>query len=264
MGEAGIQIAVAGGICTITIGRPAVRNALNIAARLALRDALVAADADPAVGVVVITGAGGHFCSGGDINEFGRFADEPGDEQEALAYVSEVAQAVFSAMRAMGTPTVARVEGVAAGAGMFLALGCDLVVAAEGARFIASHLRLGIPPDWGGMWLLPRLVGLARAKTLLLTGRPVDAATAAQWGLIAECVPAARLDVVVEGYCRDLLSFPRRAVGLTRQGIDRSLDVALEPFLSWEAAVAAQAMVSREHHERVRQFLARSPGRGAS
>jgi len=259
VGEPGIQAAVAGGICTITIDRPAVRNALNVAGRLALHDALVAADADPAVGVVVLTGAGGQFCSGGDINEFGRVVDE----KEALAYVSEVAQAVFSAMRTMGTPTVARVEGVAAGAGMFLALGCDIVVAAEGARFIASHLRLGVPPDWGGMWLLPRLVGLARAKTLLLTGRPVDAATAAQWGLIAECVPAARLDEVVEGYCRDLLSCPRRAAGLTRQGIDRSLDVALEPFLSWEAAVAAEAMVSRDHHERVRQFLARPDEEGA-
>jgi 2-(1,2-epoxy-1,2-dihydrophenyl)acetyl-CoA isomerase len=257
VGEVGILTATADGVRTVTVSRPKVRNALNVADRLALRDALVAADADPAVRVVVITGAAGQFCSGGDIREFGRFHNE----EEAHRYAVEVAQTVFSTVRSLATPTVARVEGVAAGAGMFLALGCDIVVAGEDARFVASHLRLGVPPDWGAMWLLPRLVGMARAKLLLLTARPIDGPLAAQWGLIATCVPNSQLEQVVAGVCRDLRSLPPGALSLTRQGIERSLDMGLEEFLAWEAAGMAKAMVTAEHHARVEAFLAAGDGR---
>ena len=239
------------GVRRLTLDRVEVRNALTIELRRQIPEALSAADADPAVRVVVLTGAGGHFCAGADINEF----DRDWTPAEAAEYVTTLAQPTFRALRAMATPTVARVEGTAAGAGMFLALNCDIVIAAADARFVASHLTLALPPDWGGLWLLPRLVGLARAKALLLTGRALPAARAADWGLIAEAVPAADLDVTVAGYCEALVAAPPMPLGLARLGLDRSLDTPLDAFLRWEADAVALSLTAPEHRERVRRFL---------
>jgi 2-(1,2-epoxy-1,2-dihydrophenyl)acetyl-CoA isomerase len=247
----GLRIADAGGVRTLTLDRPEIRNALTVELRHQLADALEAADADPAVRVMVVTGAGGHFCAGADLNAL----DRDWTPAEAAEYASGAAQRVFRALRGLRTPAVAKVEGAAAGAGMFLALGCDVVVAADDARFVASHLNLGLPPDWGGMWLLPRLVGLARAKALLLTGRPLPAARAAEWGLIAEAVPAADLDATVAGYCEALAAAPPMPLGLARQGLDRSLDTPLDAFLRWEADAVAHSLTTPEHRERVRTFL---------
>ena len=247
-----------GGVRTLTLDRVEARNALTVELRRALPDALAAADADPAVRVVVITGAGGHFCAGADIAGLDR-EWTPGD---AADYMTSLAQTTFRALRSLRTPTVARVEGVAAGAGMFLALGCDIVVAADDARFVASHLNLALPPDWGGIWLLPRLVGLARAKALLLTGRPLPAARAAEWGLIAEAVSAADLDDTVAGYCQALAAAPPLPLGLARLGLDRSLDTPLDAFLEWEADAVALCLPSPEHRERVQAFLAAKRAKG--
>lgn len=247
-----LRVTDAAGVRTLTLDRPEVRNALTVELRHALADALEAADADPAVRVVVVTGAGGHFCGGADLNVL----DREWTPAEATAYASGPAQRTFRALRAMSTPTVARVEGAAAGAGMFLALGCDIVVAADDARFVASHLGVGLPPDWGGMWLLPRLVGLARAKALLLTGRAIPAGQAAEWGLIAAAVPAADLDATVAGYCEALAAAPPLPLGLARLGLDRSLDTPLDEFLAWEADAVAQSLPTPEHRDRVRKFLA--------
>lgn len=240
-----------GGVRTLTLDRVAVRNALSIDLRRRLPEALTAADADPAVRVVVITGAGGHFCAGADIAGL----DRDWTPADAADYMTCLAQATFRALRGLRKPTVAKVEGVAAGAGMFLALGCDIVVAADDARFVASHLNLAIPPDWGGIWLLPRLVGLARAKALLLTGRPLPAVRAAEWGLIAEAVPAADLDATVAGYCQAMAAAPPLPLGLARLGLDRSLDTPLDEFLQWEAAAVAQCLATPEHRQRVQVFL---------
>ena len=239
------------GVRTLTLDRPEVRNALSTELRRSLPDALTAADADPAVRVIVVTGAGGHFCSGADI----AFLDREWTPAEAAEYMGSLAQATFRALRSLRTPTVARVEGAAAGAGMFLALGCDIVVAADDAFFVASHLNLGLPPDWGGLWLLPRLVGLGRAKALLLTGRALPASRAAEWGVIAEAVPAADLDATVAGYCRDLAFVPPLPLGLARLGLDRSLDTPLDDFLDWEADAVARCLPTEEHRQRVAAFL---------
>ena len=239
------------GVRRLTLDRVEVRNALTIDLRRLLPEALAAADADPAVRVVVVTGAGGHFCAGADINEF----DRTWTPDEAAEYVATLAQPTFRALRAMSTPTVARVEGTAAGAGMFLALGCDIVVAADDARFVASHLNLALPPDWGGLWLLPRLIGLARAKALLLTGRPISGTRAADWGLIAEAVPAADLDGTVAGYTTALAAAPPHPLGLARLGLDRSFDTPLDAFLPWEAEAVAGCLSAPEHRARVAAFL---------
>jgi 2-(1,2-epoxy-1,2-dihydrophenyl)acetyl-CoA isomerase len=247
------------GVRTLTLDRVDVRNALTLELRRQIPEALAAGDTDPSVRVIVITGAGGHFCAGADITDF----DRSWTRAEAGDYVASLAQATFRALRNLRTPTVARVEGTAAGAGMFLALGCDIVVAADDARFVASHLSLALPPDWGGIWLLPRLVGLARAKALLLTGLPLPAARAAEWGLIAEAVPAADLDSTVAAYCQALAEAPPVPLALARLGLDRSLDTPLDPFLLWEADAVALCLTSDDHRQRVHTFLEqkRSPER---
>ena len=239
------------GVRTLTLDRPEVRNALSLQLRRSLPEALSAADADPAVRVIVVTGAGGHFCAGADIAAL----DRDWTPTEAAEYMRTLGQATFRTLRGLGTPTVARVEGAAAGAGMFLALACDIVVAADDAFFVASHLNLALPPDWGGMWLLPRLVGLARAKALLLAARGLPATRAAEWGLIAEAVPAAELDATVAGYCQALAAAPPLPLGLARLGLDRSLDTPLEAFLDWEADTVALCLTDPEHRRRVTRFL---------
>lgn len=248
----GLRIDDADGVRTLTLDRVEVRNALTVELRRQLPEALATADADPAVRVIVITGAGGHFCAGADIGGLNR----DWTESEAAEYMASLAQPTFRTLRSLHTPTVARIEGLAAGAGMFLALGCDIVIAADDARFMASHLKLGLPPDWGGLWLLPRLVGLARAKAILLTGRPLPASRAVEWGLIAEAVPAADLDATIADYCRALAAAPPLPLGLARLGLDRSLDIPLDAFLQWEADAVARCLPSPEHRERVQAFLA--------
>lgn len=253
----GVTVESSAGVTRITLDRPQARNALTVPGRLALRDALQEADRSDDVRVVVLRGRGEHFCAGADIGEL---AVER-DGAEARRYAEDVAQVVFTAVRSMRTPTVAAVDGAAAGAGMFLALGCDIVLATTRARFVAAQLALGVPPDWGAVWLLPRLVGLTRAKQLLLTGRPVDGVTAERWGLVAEVVEPDALDVAVDRVCGQLAAAPADVLGLTRAGLDASLDTSLEEFLTWEASAIAAALPSPEHRRRVRDFLDRKAAR---
>lgn len=239
------------GVRRIEIGDGERRNALTLADRRRLAAALRGADRDPEVRVIVLRGAGGHFCSGGDVREFERERDWV----EAQRYAVQVAQESFAALRLSKTASIACVEGVAAGAGMYLALACDVVVAADSARFHPSHLDLGVVPDWGALWLLPRLVGLARAKALVIGGGSIEAAAAERIGLIAECVPAARLEAVVDGYCERLTGLPAEAVALALHGLEESGQLSAPDFLEWEAAAIAATASSPEHRQRVREFL---------
>jgi 2-(1,2-epoxy-1,2-dihydrophenyl)acetyl-CoA isomerase len=249
--DEGLQIDTRGPVRWLTLTRPSRRNALMVEDRLALAEALSKADHDPDVRVVAITGYGDYFCAGGDVREF----QAERTRAEAEEYAVTKAQAVFRVMRSMRTPTVARVRGVAAGAGMYLALGSDIVVAEEGGFFHPGHLDLAVTPDWGAIWLMPRLIGTARAKAAMLTGNRIAFDTAARWGLIAECVPTDQLDSVVNHYCERIACIPEAPMALTRRGLDASLDRSLDAFLDWEAMVIADMMTRPEHRERVDAFL---------
>jgi 2-(1,2-epoxy-1,2-dihydrophenyl)acetyl-CoA isomerase len=255
MTTADLVVRDSGGIRTLELGPERRRNALSMATRFALAEQLVAADADPTVLVIVITGAGTAFCAGADINEVprGLTADD------AHRYMTESSQVVARALAALTTPTIARVDGVAAGAGMFLALGCDIVIASDRATFVPSQLRLGLPPDWYGLWLLPRLVGRARAKAILLRAEPVTAGTAAAIGMIAECVAPERLDEVVTEYCERISALPALAVSLVKEGLDRQSDHPVDRFAEWEADAVALALTSDEYEHRVNDFLTKHP-----
>jgi len=250
----GVQSDTRGSVRWLILTRPARRNALTVEDRLALAQALIDADRDPAVRIVVITGHDAYFCAGGDIREF----ELQRTRDEAADYAVAKAQAVFRVMRSMRKPIIARVRGVAAGAGMYLALGSDIVIAEQGGFFHPGHLDLGVTPDWGAIWLMPRLVGMARAKASMLTGSRISFETAERWGLIAECVGADRLEAVVDDYCERIAAAPAAAIALTRRGLDASLDRSLDAFLEWEAMVIADLMTRPEHHERVEAFLRRS------
>jgi 2-(1,2-epoxy-1,2-dihydrophenyl)acetyl-CoA isomerase len=181
--------------------------------------------------VLVVTGAGGAFCSGADLdpNEAVAMADVAGRHRRMRSV-----GAAALALHRLAKPTIAAVDGVAAGAGMNLALGCDLVVASHRARFSEIFVRRGLSVDFGGTWLLPRVVGLQRAKELALTGRIVEATEALAIGLVMELVDADRLEARVTEIADSLLDGAPVAQMFAKQGLDRSGEVSFEEALAWE------------------------------
>ena len=251
-----VLCAVSTDVATIVIDDPSTKNALTVTDRATLAQLLAELDLRDDVGVVVLRGANGTFCSGGNIREFGRLADE----SAALRYAREVAQPVFRSMKSISKPTISVVQGSAAGAGMFLALAADVCIADSEAVFSASQLQLGVPPDWGGMWLLPRLVGAARARAIALRPRPIPAPTAHQWGLIAECVPCSGLELALKEWCDALSALPAGAVHLTRRGLDISPLMGSDDFLAYEMAAIAATAGGDEHRRHVANYQVRGKG----
>jgi 2-(1,2-epoxy-1,2-dihydrophenyl)acetyl-CoA isomerase len=209
---------------TVTIRKPQRRNAIDGAAASDLASVLRTLGADESIRAVVLTGAGDHFCSGIDLTGGFEGDDVP---TELATGLHAVARALVRAPK----PTVARVRGSAAGAGAAIATACDFVYAEETAAFGWEFTDIGLAPDTGATYVLPRLVGTRRALDLLATGRRIDAATAAEWGIATEAVPADEFDAVVDERVASLAARPTRAVGelkrLVRRNSHRSLEEAL-------------------------------------
>lgn len=198
-----------GAVGTVTINRPRQRNAIDIASWGPLRDAVRELDADPGIRVVVITGAGDDFCSGADLA--GHVPDR--HPLPRMRAINETALAVHDS----ATPTVAKVRGYAVGAGWNLALACDLVVAAEDARFSQIFARRGLSVDFGGSWLLPRLVGMQQAIRLTLLGEILSAPEAQRLGLVTWTVPGEEVDALVDDLAARLAVMPPVAVARTKE-----------------------------------------------
>src|SRR6187402_2009694 len=181
----GLRVEVDGPIATLTLDRPAALNALTVPVKIALRETLEALAGDRDVRAVVLTGAGRAFCAGQDLAE----RDEP-DAAPLEFEVRERYNPIVRAIRSMGQPVIAAVNGVAAGAGASLAFACDLRIAAQEARFVLAFGRIGLVPDSGATWFLPRLVGPAKAAELALLGESLSAADAERFGLVARVVSA--------------------------------------------------------------------------
>lgn len=239
------------GVLRITLNRPERLNALTDTMRHELIDAFTRAGAEDEVRVVVLTGAGRGFCSGADLVA-ALESGEPVDFGQALrtTYNPLVRQ-----MRGLPKPIIAAVNGVAAGAGMSLALACDLRIAAESASFIQAFVKIGLVPDSGSTWLLPRLVGLTRAMELMMSGRKVDAAEALAIGLVNRVVPDEELGGAVAKLAQEYANAPTRAIGLIKQAVDYALDHTLEEALEQEAELQAQAGRTADHVEGVAAFL---------
>ena len=245
----------AGTVGTITFNRPAARNALDLTMREELVTALDDLEADETVRAVVLTGAGGHFSAGGDVKTMvtRHTAAEGRARVEALnRFIMRLFQ--------FPKPTIAMVDGFAVGAGCNIALACDVVIASDRARFGEVFAKIGLVPDGGGTWLLPRLVGLAKAKELVFSADIIDAAEALRIGLVNRVVPAAELVTAVEQLAARIAAGPPAALALAKSLLNRSATVDLAGALDLEAFAQAQAITSEDHAEGVQAFLEkRSP-----
>jgi enoyl-CoA hydratase/carnithine racemase len=243
------------GIMTVTINRPERRNAANWEVWTGLERAFDAALDDRDVRVLVVTGAGGAFCSGQDLNELG-----DGGKSSSLEVMRRLG-GIAKRLQQLPKPTIAKVGGVAAGAGANLAFLCDLVVASAEARFIQSFSARGLSPDFGGSWLLPRLVGLSKAKELALLAAPLSASEAMGLGLVNRVVPAEDLDRAVDEWATRLAAGPPQALGLTKALLNQSLESSLDQALESEAQAQTINLSSKDLREAVAAFREKRPAR---
>ncbi len=243
-----VSVARTGDVVTVTLDDPATRNAISAATLVDLMAALADVDADHSVRALVLTGAGEHFCSGADLSTIP-------DLHPFL--MMDRGQPVALALHRLRVPTIARVDGVAVGMGMSLALGCDLVVASERARFSTMFTRRGISPDCGLTWLLPRLVGMHRAKELTLLAELIPAAEAASMGLVNRVVPAGELDSVVTTWADRLVSGPPIALAQTKRLLDGAGDSTLAQALDAESAAQAINLMGAEAAEAYKAYVDR-------
>jgi enoyl-CoA hydratase/carnithine racemase len=214
------------GVVTVTLNRPEKKNAANAAMWQELQACLLEITRRTDDRVVVLTGAGGAFCSGADLTSIGS-VDHP---LQLMRQVGDVALALHR----LSKPTIAKVHGVAAGAGCNMAFGCDLIVASDEARFCEIFARRGLSIDFGGSWLLPRLVGLHRAKELAMLAEMISAKEALELGLVNRVVPTVELDGFVDDWARQLAAGPPLALSMTKSLLNQSFEVSLEHALDDE------------------------------
>lgn len=238
-----------GGVMTVTLNRPDVLNAVNEELAKELHDALRQASREAAVRCLVLTGAGRGFCSGQDLR--GRAAGDLSYREHLRATYNPV----ILLMRTIEKPVLAAVNGVAAGAGMSLALAADLRIASEKASFIEVFARVGLIPDSGSTYLLTRLVGLGKALELCYTTDPVDAQEALRLGLVNRVVPHEELLPVAMGLAGRLAAGPTKAYGLTKRAVTYGLHAPLDAALEYEAYLQEVAGRSADHREGVAAFL---------
>jgi 2-(1,2-epoxy-1,2-dihydrophenyl)acetyl-CoA isomerase len=252
-----VSFTASDGIGTIALDRPDAGNAVNLELARDLHDAALAAEADPTVRVVVMRGAGRNFCVGGDLKAFAAREDLPAHLREVTAHL----HAAIVALARMDAPIVVGVQGSAAGAGLGLAAGGDIVIAAASARFVVAYTKIGLNPDGGTSFLLPRLVGLRRAQELTLLNAPVDAGTAREIGLVTQVVADDALDAEVETVARALAAGPGRAQGEAKRLLRTSLDDSLALHLEAEAAALVRSAERPDAREGIAAFIEKRPPR---
>jgi 2-(1,2-epoxy-1,2-dihydrophenyl)acetyl-CoA isomerase len=252
-----IQYAVNNGIAILTLNRPDKLNSFTQAMHLEVRAALNALQEDPTVRVLVLTGAGRGFCAGQDL---GDRAVAPGAKPADLGdSVEQFYAPLVMTLRSLPMPVICAVNGVAAGAGANLALACDIVIAAQSASFIEAFCRLGLIPDTGGTWHLPRLVGMARATGLAMLGDKLSAEKAEQWGLIWRCVPDADLMTEVMAMATHFSTAPTKGLAFTKKALQASYANTLPEQLQLEGAMMRELGNSHDYREGVAAFLAKRP-----
>lgn len=240
--DAPVIFTVDGGVATIELNRPESSNALDLPLAAALAGALDAAAADDSVRVVLLLGRGRLFCGGGDVTAMAAAEDRG-------AFLRELADAAHQVVRRLDViekPVVAGVQGAAAGAGLALTLSADLVVAGESATFLTAYTAIGLTPDCGTSWLLPRAIGLKRALDLVLTGRRLSAAEAVDLGIATQTCPDGEVAAVARSVADRLAGGPAYALGRARRLLRSSLSSTLDEHLDREAAAIAAAGTTAE------------------
>ncbi len=244
-----------GGVLTITMNRPEVLNAFNDAMLEELGETIDAAAQDDAVRCVVLTGAGRGFGSGQDLRSFAVLDQSSGGEPAKVSVHLQKYHRVVLAIRTMPKPVIAAVRGVAAGISCNIALACDLRIAADDARFIEAFARIGLVPDGGGGFFLPRLVGFGKALEMALLAEEVSGQEAERIGLVNKCVPVAEFEAATHALAQRLANGPTRAYGLIKELMNQSLESDLQSSLRLEGELQDIARETEDHREGVMSFL---------
>lgn len=251
MGYSTLIVERTGAIATITLNRPAARNALDLAMRQEMLAALDEVEADASLRVLVLTGAGEHFCAGGDVKTMRERRQTAAEGRVRVQMLNRMVERLVDFPR----PTLAMVDGYAVGAGTNLALCCDLVIASDRAKFGELFNKIGLAPDGGGTWFLPRLVGLARAKELIFTGDVFDAAEAARIGLVNRVVPVAELRAVTRALAEKIASGPPAVQRMAKHMLNRAATSDLAAALDLEAYSQGLAIAGDDHQEGLAAFF---------
>ena len=241
------------GIATLTLNRPERLNALGGTLRQDLHDAVTRAGADPEVRVMVVTGAGKGFCSGGDVKAMGE-AKAGQRERPLLEKIAPGRDRTLLAMREAPQPTIAAVNGAAAGAGMNLALGCDLRIASTAAKFTQAFVKRGLHPDWGGTYFLPRVVGMAKACEMIFTGEVIDAAEALRLGIVSRVVAPEELLPTAYEVARRIAAGPPVAIRLAKRSLYANEDLDLRGALQMETMAQNICFETEDATEGIRAF----------
>ncbi len=249
MEEKSVLLNIEAGIATITLNRPAAMNSLNDELAAELTAALTRVQGDPAARAVVLTGSGKAFCAGGDLF----YLVSLRDLTAARRFIADAGK-ITSQIMNMEKPVIAMVNGVAAGAGFNLALACDIVFCARSARFGQSFIKVGLVPDCGGMYLLPRVVGLHKAKELMFTADLINADTALALGIVNHVVEDGQLKEEVFKFAARMAGSAPIALGLMKRVLNRSDNLDLDTTLEFEADLQALCMQTADHQEGVLAF----------
>jgi 2-(1,2-epoxy-1,2-dihydrophenyl)acetyl-CoA isomerase len=256
MDESPILVEQRAGYRVITLNRPQRLNAFTEDMHKALREALAEAERDENCRALLLTGAGRGFSSGQDLNDrLSKAGDTPVLGGALEAYYNPLVRK----LRSLPFPVVAAVNGVAAGAGCNIALACDIILAAHSATFVQSFAKIGLVPDSGGTWILPRLIGPARARALMLTGEPLPAEQAETWGMIWKAMPDLELMGEAHRLCIHFASAPTVGLALIKRALDAAWDNDLEAQLELEREFQREASLTPDYAEGVRAFMEKRP-----
>ncbi|MFN0162162.1 MAG: enoyl-CoA hydratase [Burkholderiales bacterium] len=250
---------LAAGVATITLNRPDKRNALSDVLTPALRQTLLDLEADPAVRCIVITGAGRAFCAGGDVSGMGNGgpAGPQATLEDAVRKLQHRQETLTLRLWDLAKPTIAALPGAAAGAGMCIALACDLRIAARSAFITTGYGNIALSGDYGGTWLLTQLVGVARAKALYFTGRRVGADEGLSLGIFDEVVADEELRSRAQSLAASIAAGPPIALRYMKENLNRALQVDLRTALALEADRLVRCARTEDHKEAVQAFLAK-------
>ena len=262
---------LADGVATVTLNKPEKRNALGDVLTPALREILLVLEEDPRCGAVVITGAGRAFCAGGDVSGMGGGAAGPSagvaprrpppSAEDRVRTLVRKQEALTLRLHELAKPTIAALPGPAAGAGLSIALACDMRLMADSAFITTAFANIGLSGDYGGSWFLTRLAGPAVAKELYMTARRVGAEECLRLGIVNRVTSFDALQQETHALARQIADGPRTAIGYMKQNLNRALDTDLRTCLAMEAEHMVRAGATADHREAVRAFLEKRPPR---
>jgi 2-(1,2-epoxy-1,2-dihydrophenyl)acetyl-CoA isomerase len=250
-----LQTKLEGGVLTLTMNRPEKLNALNLEMMQGLLDGLQRAASDDSVKVLVLTGAGAAFCAGGDVSSMAEGKSFSAGYEANVDMLRQKMEAP-RLLHELGKPTIAKLRGAAAGAGMSLALACDLRIASETAQIVTAFAKVGLAGDYGGTWFLTRLVGEAKAKELYFMSPRVLAAEALSLGLVNRVLPDAELDAAVDALAASLAAGPTVALNYMKRNLTAVSDgISLAALLDLEAARMVRSAQTADHREAAKAFI---------